>query len=117
MTVEPLPDDAGVRVLRGAGELDLTTVPALLAQAAPLVAGVRGVVLDLSAVTFFDSSAVRLVDRLAREASRSGAGFRVVAPPGCTARRVLELVGLASALADDDLPTAVATVAAGPGGG
>jgi hypothetical protein len=36
----------------------------------------------------------------------------VVAPTGSTARRVLELVGLASLLADEDLPTAVAAVQA-----
>lgn len=109
MTVTALPDDDdGVRVLRGEGDLDVVDAPPLLPQAASLVAGARGVVLDLSAVTFFDSSAVRLVDRLAREASRAGAVYRVVAPPGGAARRVLELVGMAAGLADDDLATALA---------
>lgn len=110
MTVQPLPDDGGVRVLRADGELDITTAPPLLAAADTLVAGARGVVLDLSAVTFFDSSAVRLVDRLSRAAAAADARFRVVAPSGSTARRVLELVGLAALLVDEDLPTAAATV-------
>ena len=110
MTVEPLPDDGGVRVLRAEGELDVNAVPAMLASAASFVEGTTGLVLDLSAATFFDSSAVRLVDRLSREASRAGIGFRVVAPKGSVARRVLDLVGLAALLADDDLATAVATV-------
>lgn len=109
MTVQPLPDDGGVRVLRADGELDITTVPPVLATAASLVAGAQGLVLDLSAVTFFDSSGVRLVDRLSREAARVGARYRVVAPSGSTARRVLELVGFA-VLADEDLQTALAAV-------
>ncbi|MCW2776587.1 MAG: hypothetical protein JWN17_312, partial [Frankiales bacterium] len=92
------------------GDLDVTTVPEVLAASASLVAGARGLVLDLSAVTFFDSSGVRLVDRLSREADRVGARYRVVAPSGSTARRVLELVGFASVFAEEDLPSALATV-------
>ena len=110
MTVQSEAGDGGVRVLRAEGELDITSVPSMLAGAASWVEGSTGVVLDLSAVTFFDSSAVRLVDRLAREASRAGVGYRVVAPTGTVSRRVLELVGLAALLADEDLPTALATV-------
>ena len=110
MTVEPLPDDGtGVRVVHASGEVDVTVVPAVLAGVPALVAGARGVVLDLSDVTFFDSSGVRLVDRLGREAAGAGVRFRVAAPPGGAARRVLELVGLAT-LADDDRATAVARV-------
>lgn len=110
MTLRQLPDEGGVRVLRGEGELDVATVPPLLDGSAELVAGARGVVLDLTAVTFCDSSGVRLVDRLSREASRAGAPYRVVAPAGSPSRRVLELVGLAALLADEDLPTALASV-------
>lgn len=108
MTVQPLPDRGGVRVLRADGELDVVSVPPLLTTAGSFVEGADGVVLDLSAVTFFDSSGVRLVDRLSREASRAGAAFRVVAPSTSAARRVLDLVGLAALLADEDLETAVA---------
>lgn len=110
MTLQQMPEDGGVRILTAEGELDIATAPPMLSAMASLVEGARGVVLDLSAVTFFDSSGVRLVDRLSREASRVGAPYRVVAPPGSPARRVLELVGLAALLADDDLPTAVAAV-------
>lgn len=110
MTVEPLPDDDGTRVVRAGGEIDVTFVPPLLAGVASMVSGARGVVLDLTDVTFFDSSGVRLVDRLSRESEKIGAPFRVAAPPGGTARRVLELVGLAALLADDDVATAVARV-------
>lgn len=110
MTVQPLPDQDGVRVLRADAELDATTVPPLLAAVPTLVAGAQGLVLDLSAVTFFDSAGVRLVDRLSRESARVGARFRVVAPTGTTGRRVLELVGFAAVLAVEDLQTARAAV-------
>lgn len=110
MTVERLPDDDGTLVLHATGEVDVTLVPPMLAGVASMVSGARGVVLDLTDVTFFDSSGVRLVDRLARETGKIGAPFRVAAPPGGMARRVLELVGMAALLADDDVATAVARV-------
>ena len=112
MTVETLPDDGGVRVLRATGEVDVTVVPALLADVASMVAGASGVVLDLTPATFFDSSGVRLVDRLSRECGRTSTPFRVAAPPGSPGRRVLELVGMARLLADDDLATALGRVRA-----
>jgi anti-sigma B factor antagonist len=95
-----------VLVLRGTGELDAAVVPDLLDDVAAMVAGAPGVVLDLTDVTFFDSSGVRLVDRLARTCAETGAGFRVVAPTGGPARRVLEIVGMAGPLVDEDLPAA-----------
>jgi anti-sigma B factor antagonist len=110
VSVETVEHDGGVRVLRAEGELDVTSVPAVLAGAPGTTDGAAGLVLDLTAVTFFDSSGVRLADRLSREAARAGIGYRVVAPPGSPARRVLELVGLAALLVDDDLATAVRTV-------
>ena len=75
-------DDHGARVLRMRGELDIAVAPGLLPRVPELVAGAAGVVLDLSAVTFFDSAGVRLVDRLARECGRVGVRFAVVATPG-----------------------------------
>lgn len=110
MTLVPLPDDDGIRLLHASGDIDVQFVPPLLASVASAVSGARGVVLDLTDVTFFDSSGVRLVDRLSRESGKIGAAFRVAAPPGGAARRVLELVGMAELLADDDLATAVARV-------
>ena len=108
MSIETVRDDA-VRVLRASGELDAVVAPPLLAEVGSWVRGAGAVVLDLTDVTFFDSSGVRLVDRLARECGRAGAAFRVVAPAGGTARRVLEIVGMA-ALVSDDVGAAVATL-------
>jgi anti-sigma B factor antagonist len=110
MTLETVRDHDGIRVLRGAGDLDVAVVPALLPEVAALVAGAAGVVLDLTDVTFFDSSGVRLVDRLSRTCAKDGVPFRVVAPVGRPARRVLEIVGMAGPLVADDLLAAVAQV-------
>ena len=111
MSIEALPATAdGVEVLRATGELDVTVVPAVLPRLPRIVAGATGVVLDLTDVTFCDSSGIRLVDRLARECARSDAAFRVVAPPGSSGRRILDLVGVAGDVTVDDLPAAMEAV-------
>jgi anti-sigma B factor antagonist len=111
VTVEVLPERPdGVRLLCAEGELDVITAPPLLPDLARLVAGASGVVLDLSGVTFFDSSGVRLVDRLARECGRIATPVRVVAPRGSAPRRVLELVGLTDDLVAEDMAEAVTAV-------
>jgi anti-sigma B factor antagonist len=117
MTVETVAEDDGVRVLRTRGEIDVTVVPTVLPQVPSLVAGARAVVLDTTEATFFDSSGVRLVDGLARACSAARLPFRVVAPPGSRARRVLDLVGLSAALVDDDLAVATARTRAASAGG
>lgn len=111
MTVEHVTSsDGDLRVLRAAGELDVLGVASLLDQVPDLVKGATAVVLDLTDVTFFDSSGVRLVDTLLRRSDAAGAAFRVVAPPGSRSRRVLDLVGMSEGLAEDDLDTALATL-------
>jgi anti-anti-sigma factor len=111
MTVQARPDrEDGVRVLVGTGELDVAALPPVLPTVPALVAGATGVVLDLTSVTFFDSSGVRLVDELSRACAATGAPFRVVAPHRVLARRVLEIVGMADGLVEDDLDAAVAAV-------
>ena len=111
MTVEHVTSsDGGLRVLRARGELDVLGVAPLLEQVPELVRGATSVVLDLSEVSFFDSAGVRLVDRLARSCDRNGAGFRVVAPAGGRARRILDVVGIGDALACESVDDAVAAV-------
>jgi anti-anti-sigma factor len=111
VTVHARPDrEDGVRVLVGTGELDVAALPPVLPAVPALVAGASGVVLDLTAVTFFDSSGVRLVDALARACAGTGAPFRVVAPHRVLARRVLEIVGMVDGLVEDDLEAAVTAV-------
>lgn len=108
MMLEPVDSGVeGVRLLHPVGDLDVTRAPALLDDVQALVQGADGLVVDLSDVTFFDSGGIRFVDRLAGECDRAGVGFRVVAPPGTRSRRLLDLVGMAGALADDDLESAL----------
>jgi anti-anti-sigma factor len=94
-----------VRVLRGAhsrllvevsGELDVATAEPLRAQLLP--AAEHGtVVLDMSGVTFCDSSGLRVLVEAEQLARRSGAAFRVAAPSAAV-RRVLGLTKLDQAL-------------------
>jgi anti-sigma B factor antagonist len=103
-------EELGARVLRMSGELDFAVAPGLLPRVAELVAGASGVVLDLTAVTFFDSSGVRLVDRLARECGRDDVPFSVVARPGTATARVLDIVGFGPPLVVPDLAAGLAAV-------
>ncbi len=115
MTLQAQERPGGLRVLHATGELDVVSVPPLLPTVPGLVAGAAGVVLDLGGVVFLDSSGVRLVDRLARECGATGTAFRVSAPRGAPARRVLELVGMAAVLGADDVATALAELPTCPG--
>jgi anti-sigma B factor antagonist len=103
-------DEHGARVLRMSGELDFALAPGLLPRVPGLVAGAPGVVLDLTAVTFFDSAGVRFVDHLARECGRDDVPFSVVATPGTTPARVLDIVGFGPPLVTPDLAAGLAAV-------
>lgn len=102
MSVQPVDDGDGLRVLVVRGDLDAAVAPELLAQAEELVGAARDVVLDLSDVDFVDSGGLRLVDRLHRTADATGATFGVLAHEGSQARRLLDLVGMGALLLDDD---------------
>ena len=66
--------------------------------------------LDLARVTFLDSAGVRLVDRLARECGRVGVPFAVVATPGTTPARVLDIVGFGPPLVAANLAAGLEAV-------
>ena len=112
MSLEVVPGPPDVCVLAASGELDAVVTPGLIERVETLVDGAAAVVLDLSAVSFLDSSGLRLVDRLARECGRRGAPVRIVAPLGSPSRRLLEIVVMAGELVAADRPTAEAAVRA-----
>jgi anti-anti-sigma factor len=89
--------DGRVGTVRPRGEIDLATAPVVDQQAQALWAeGAEQLVLDLSAVTFFDSSGLRLLIRLqtaAHEHPRRALLIERCSPP---VRRVLELTRLDS---------------------
>lgn len=71
------------------GEVDMSTAGAMLRAATE--GGAGSALLDLRAVTFFDSAAIHALVQLA---DRYGDGFEVV--PSRQVRRVLEIAGLAT---------------------
>jgi anti-sigma B factor antagonist len=92
---EVRPDDTAPGRFRLIGELDLSGVEALLTA----VDGGNGhggnLVLDLSELTFVDSSGISAFVRLAHD--RSDGGILVLDRPRPEVKRVLDLVGLSAA--------------------
>lgn len=81
----------GAHVVWVAGELDASNVKALDAAVRAAGDGAHGpVVLDLSGVTYMDSSAIQALIVLARD----DAGLALVAPPASIVRRSLEILGI-----------------------
>ncbi len=77
------------------GEHDLATAAALRAELDRVLAGGSGVVVDLSQVTFIDSSVVGVLLNAHRStAERPGQALVVVAPAGGTPRRLLDFIGV-----------------------
>lgn len=100
---------SGPHVLSITGELDVVSAPDVLDRVPALVADAAALVVDLREVSFLDSSGVRFLHRLAHTCAASGTGVRVVAPPECRARRVLDIVGM-TLLVDDDVDAARAAL-------
>jgi len=86
------PDAQGGSRVTLRGELDLGSAP----QLEQALAAVDGeVVLDLSGLTFMDSTAVRV---LLETAEQRGRDLRIVPPPGGDARVTIEETGIARLL-------------------
>jgi anti-sigma B factor antagonist len=90
--------DAGMAVLALTGELDVANADDIRARGAGLLsADVRELVVDLSGVTFLDSTALGAVLDVRSTAERVGVPLRLEAvPPGI--RRVISIAGLAETL-------------------
>jgi anti-anti-sigma factor len=89
-----------VVVARLSGEIDLSNASEVgdeLSTSVPNTA--LGLVLDLTATTYLDSSGVHLVFDLAERLRRRQQQLRVVVPAGAPIRRVLRIVEL-----DDTVP-------------
>ena len=92
-----LSDDVAWPVARLVGEIDLSNVEDLRTRLEACVTNrSAGLVLDLSAVTYLDSTGLRLVFRLARELADRQQSLRLVVPPGSVLTRVLALAGVGS---------------------
>ena len=85
--------DGEAAVVAPAGEIDLSNVDAVRRELHAARTEARLVVLDLSAVTFMDSSGLRLLVELQR--ASDGDGFSLVVVRGRSSlRRLFELAGL-----------------------
>jgi anti-anti-sigma factor len=84
-------------VISPAEELDLHSVPAFVAQLEEAAcADYPHVILDLSAVTLVDSTALGAIIQVQHRFNRQGRQLSVVAPSGSASAVMLELSGLRS---------------------
>jgi anti-sigma B factor antagonist len=98
LSVTPSLGADGRHVLRVSGAVDLTSRDLVLQAATKALAGPSptGLVLDLSGVNFFDSTAIGAVVQIAAEAEDVGVGF-ALRDPSERVMRVLMISGLRDA--------------------
>jgi len=98
-TFEITSSSAGrITVVAVTGEIDMTTAPDLL-RALELVSDPsEGVVVDLRATTFLDSSGLNALLTGRRTLDERGIGLRVVVPEDNPVRRVFEITQLTESL-------------------
>lgn len=94
MDIEATPDLVRCRVR---GELDLATAHQVEDRLLPAVRPGAKVIFDMSALTFIDSTGVKLLVRLLDLSARDGWTLEIVPGPEAV-QRVLEIVGLADRL-------------------
>ncbi len=93
------PSSAGASaVLTVTGEVDMTTAPELLRSIELVSDRSDRVVVDLSAVTFLDSSGLNALLTGQRVLEGRGIGLRVVTPEDNPVRRVFEITQLTGSL-------------------
>jgi anti-sigma B factor antagonist len=80
------------------GEVDMATAPELAAAIGSVDETVRRVVVNLSEVTFIDSSALNALVHSQRELARREIDFRVVSPSDRVVRKVFEITQLTGPL-------------------
>jgi anti-sigma B factor antagonist len=88
---------ANTSVVVFTGELDLSTIPQVEKQLAAQVSRKRGVIVDLTRVTFIDSSGIALLIRAFR-ATRETGTLNIVIAAGSQVDRVFHLAGIDRAL-------------------
>ena len=87
-------DEAGVRVIAVAGELDIATAPELCARLDDRRAGGHPrLLVDLTGVDFCDSTGLRALLGAAAEVRAHGGRFAIVCPPAGDVARLLDIVG------------------------
>jgi anti-anti-sigma factor len=110
--------DAAVPVVECVGEIDLTNIQsfhAALQRAAKRDLG--AVIVSLTGTTYLDSQGVRVLFEAADRLALTRQRLLIVAPPGTTPRRILEIAGIDELQATyDSLESALATLRQAPKG-
>ena len=87
--------DDGVVVARLSGDIDMSNADDVATALGRSISNDKlALVLDLSAVDYFDSAGIHLVYDLRERLRMRGLALRLVVPPGSTARGSLELAGV-----------------------
>ncbi|RJS47414.1 STAS domain-containing protein [Nocardioides cavernaquae] len=88
-----------VRVVRVSGEIDLSNAHDVLESIGEAVrSGATAIVVDLSGVTFLDSSGISMLFRLHERIGYSRQELRLVVPLASPIRRVLELTRISDVI-------------------
>jgi anti-sigma B factor antagonist len=96
-SVSVLPDAAAL-ILEVEGELDMLTAPSLLKAIDDLPEDTPWVVVDLTKVSFLDSSGLNVLVQGRRALDAREVAMRVVVPPDAAIRRVFEITRLTETL-------------------
>lgn len=100
-------DRDGVAVIRLQGEVDLTNADdvrdAVAATTAP------GVVLDVTAVSYLDSSGIRAIDRGHRQLASERRSLFIVSPPGTPSSWTFRVAGFGGDVVLETLDAALAS--------
>jgi anti-anti-sigma factor len=83
-----------IRVVAISGELDMAAAPAFQQALLDCVSGDDPVILDLSEITFMDSSAIGAMLSARKRANMTRGRFAIVCPPGGDIERMLMYTGL-----------------------
>ena len=86
-----------IRVVAVSGELDMAAAPAFERTLFDTVAGNEPTILDLSEVTYMDSTAIGAMLAVRRQAELKRGRFAVVCTPGSEIERTLLYMGLDAA--------------------
>jgi anti-sigma B factor antagonist len=89
---------ADALIVEVAGEVDMLTAPALSKAIDEVPEGTAWVVVDLSEITFLDSSGLNALVQGRRALDARQVTMRVVVPPGGAIRRVFEITRLTEVL-------------------
>jgi stage II sporulation protein AA (anti-sigma F factor antagonist) len=100
-------DRDGVAVVRLEGELDLTNADDVRDAVAATTAG--GVVLDVTAVSYLDSSGLRAIERGHRQLASEDRSLFIVSPPGTPSSWTFRVAGFGGEVVLETLDAALAS--------